>query len=84
MIRFPPLLLSTEDQAPSVETSQTQIVSSIAKDRGENLQAAIENVQDNIQTLMVSNKKWKQLESYPVAERFTDDGKDKREEEEIL
>ena len=82
VLRFPP----PEDQARIIETSRTPIPTSIKEDAFENLETAIENVQDNIQTLMVSNRKWKQLESYPSTAKFGVTEKEgyKGEEDELL
>ena len=82
VLHFPP----PEDQARSIETSRIPIPTSIKEDAFENLETAIENVQDNIQTLMVSNRKWKQLESYPSTGKFGVTGKEgyKGEEDELL
>jgi sentrin-specific protease 1 len=88
VICFPHPLLSSEESRrdQDVESSRIQNLSSEEKERRENLEAELEIVQENVNTLSVSNGKWKQIASYPSQHRFNSKVKKgyERDEEEDL
>jgi sentrin-specific protease 1 len=76
IIFFPPDEETHPDQ--NLESSPMHLLSSVEKQHRETLEAEIEIVQGNVNSLSVSNSKWKKIASYPDQQQL------KAEEEENL
>jgi sentrin-specific protease 1 len=88
VICFPRPLLSSEESRrdQDAESSRIQNFSFAEKTCDEKLEEELEIVQENVNTLSVSNGKWKQIASYPGQHRFQSKvkkGYEKNEEEDL-
>lgn len=87
VICFPSALFHSEEISGDhhVDSSRMEYISSIEKERQENLKTKIETVQKNVDALSLSKVKWKQIASYPDHHVSSTEGKelDKREEEDL-